>query len=160
MKTREKTKGRFNVIDLLIIVIVLGCIAGIVYRYNLVDRLIVDSTRDEVTVRFVTASVSKDIDEKLSDGDEFYIESSGEKFGTLTGHSSTDNSYVASDDNGRPVISYNKELRDIEGTISCRGVMRDEGFFIGGTQFVAPGSELVIESVNVRISVIITEISR
>ena len=159
MKNKSASKTRFNVIDLLIVVIVIGCIAGIVYRYNLVDRIIVDSKRDEVSVKFITTAVSKDIEDKLSDGDVFYIESSGELFGTLSGHASTDNSYVASDDNGMPVISYNKELRDIEGTITCKGVMREEGFFVDGTQFVAPGSELILESINVRVSVIITEIS-
>lgn len=159
MKEKKSSKTGFNVIDLLIVIIVLGCIAGIIYRYNLVDRLIVDSKRDEVSVKFITAAVSKDIEDKLSDGDVFYIESSGELFGTLSGHTSTDNSYVASDDNGMPVISYNKELRDIEGTITCKGVMRDEGFFVDGTQFIAPGSELILESINVRVSVIITEIS-
>lgn len=159
MKEKKSSKTGFNVIDLLIVIIVLGCIAGIIYRYNLVDRLIVDSKRDEVSVKFITAAVSKDIEDKLSDGDVFYIESSGELFGTLSDHTSTDNSYVASDDNGMPVISYNKELRDIEGTITCKGVMRDEGFFVDGTQFIAPGSELILESINVRVSVIITEIS-
>ena len=155
----KRTSSKFNVIDLLIVVIVLGCIVGIVYRYNLVDRLMVNNKSDEMKVSFITTAVSKDIEDKISDGDVFYVENTGEAFGKLKEHESSDNSYVTADENGKAVISYNKELRDIQGSFICSGVMRDEGFFIGGTQFIAPGSELVLESVNVRISVIITEIS-
>ena len=159
MKKGKKIKLRFNVIDFIIIIIVVGCIAGIVYRYNLVDRLIIDSKKDTMQVHFVAFSVSKELEDKLSVGDEFYLEGSGELLGTLKSSDSSDAVMIVSDENGKPVISYNKELKDIQGIISCSGVKRDNGFFIAGTKFIAPGSELVLESINVRISVIITEIS-
>jgi hypothetical protein len=43
--------------------------------------------------------------------------------------------------------------------VAFKRLQNDKGFFLGGTLFIAPGKNLIIESRNVRISVIITEIS-
>lgn len=160
MKKNENSKLRFNIIDLLIVIIVIGCIAGVIMRYDIVDKLVVNSKRDEVKVSFMITGISPQISEQIKDGDEFYVVGSSNSVGILQEHTLGNAEKVEANENGEPVRSYDDTLRDVRGSFVSLGVLNEKGFFLGGTLFIAPGKTLTIESRNVRISVIITEISR
>ncbi|MBQ4054440.1 MAG: DUF4330 family protein [Clostridia bacterium] len=160
MKRSDGGKVRFNIIDFLIIVIVIGCIAGVIMRYDIVDKIVVDRDRDEVSVSFMITGISPQIADQIKDGDEFYVVGASDRLGVLADHTVTNAEKVEANENGFPVRSYDDTSRDVRGTFTSYGVNDDNGFFLGGTLFIAPGKTLTIESRNVRISVIITEISQ
>jgi len=159
---RKKKDGKlhFNIIDLLIILIVLGCLAGVVIRYNVIDRLVLDTRRDEVKISFMVAGITPQIANSINDGEEFFVVESGESIGSLAEHSVTNATIVEANDSGIPVKSIDDTLRDVRGVFTSYGRVRDDGFFLGGTMFLAPGKTLTVESRSVRFSVIITEIRR
>ena len=158
-KNANSGKLRFNIIDLLIVVIVLGCIAGVVVRYNIIDRIVLDTKRDEVKISFMVSGVTPQIAGAIVDGEEFYVVGSSYTIGVLNEHSITNALIVEANDNGLPVESFDDTLRDIRGSFTSHGVLREDGFFLGGTMFLAPGKTLVAESKSARFSLIITEIS-
>ncbi len=160
MKKTETGKIRFNIIDFLIIVIVIGCIVGVIMRYDIIDKLVLDSKRDEVKVSFMITGISPQIADQIKDGDEFYVVGASTSLGVLMDHTVSNAEKVEANENGFPVRSYDDTLRDVRGTFDSFGVQNENGFFLGGTLFIAPGKTLTIESRNVRISVIITEISQ
>ena len=158
-KKNNNGKLRFNIIDLLIVVIVLGCIAGAVIRYNVIDRIVLDTTRDEVKISFMVSGVTPQIAGAIVDGEEFYVVGSDYTIGVLTEHNISNALIVEANDNGQPVESFDDTLRDVRGSFRSHGVVREDGFFLGGTMFLAPGKTLIAESKSVRFSLIITEIS-
>ena len=159
MRKTDEGKVRFNIIDFIIIVVVIGCIAGVVIRFNVVDKLVLDTKRDEVKISFAVAGISPQIANSINDGDEFYVVGSEELLGTLLSHSLSNAHTVVSNENGYPVESYDETLRDVRGVFAAAGVSGEDGFLLGGTLFLAPGKTLSVESRNVRISLIIREIS-
>ena len=158
MKKKNSGKVRFNIIDFLIILIVLGSIAGVIIRYNIIDRLVLDTDRDSVRISYMVTGVSPQIANSITDGDVYYIVGADNTFGTMEEHSISNALKVEANENGLPVESFDDTMRDVRGTFMSHGVLGDNGFFLDGTVFLAPGKTMVIESKNVRISVIITEI--
>lgn len=162
MKRKDDGKLHFNIIDFLIIFIVLGCIVGVVVRYNIIDRMVLDTKRDEVSISFLASGITPQIANTIdkANGEEFFVVGSSESIGTLelTPDSIKNASIVEADDNGNPVKSSDDTLRDVRGVFKAYGNIRDDGFFLGGTLFAAPGKTLTVESRSVRFSVIITEI--
>lgn len=158
MKRKNEGKLRFNIIDLVIVIVVIGCIAGVVVRYNVIDRMVLDTKRDEVSISFMVSGISPQIANTIADGEDFYVVETGEGFGKLLSHSVSNASIVEANDSGRPVKSFDDTLRDVRGEFRSYGIVRDDGFFLGGTMFLAPGKALTVESRSVRFSVIITEI--
>ena len=160
MKRSDSGKVRFNIIDFLIIVIAIGCIAGVIMRYDIIDKIVVDRERDEVSVSFMITGISPQISDQIKDGDEFYVVGASTRLGVLADHTVGNAEKVEANENGFPVRSYDDTSRDVRGTFTSYGVKNEDGFFLGGTLFIAPGKTLTIESRNVRVSVIITEISQ
>ena len=159
-KRRKSGKLRFNIIDFLIIVIVLGCMAGVVIRYNIIDRIVLDTKRDEVKISFMVSGMTPQIANAIVDGEEFYVVGTSYTLGKLNEHNITNARIVEANDSGLPVESFDDTLRDVRGSFTSYGVHNDDGFFLGGTMFLAPGKTLTAESKSVRFSLIITEISR
>ena len=72
-KKREEGKVRFNIIDFDIIVIVIGCVVGVVIRFNVIDKLVLDTVRDDVRISFAVSGISPQIANSIVDGDEFFV---------------------------------------------------------------------------------------
>ncbi len=158
----EKKKGgklRFNIIDFLIIVIVLGCIAGAVIRYNIIDRIVLDTKRDEVKISFLVSGISPQIAEAMKEGDEYYISGASYTIGRLSKPTVGPAQIIDENEEGRPVASEDNTLRDVRGSFTSYGVLNEDGFFLAGTMFLAPGKTLTVESKSATFSLIITEIS-
>ena len=149
---------KFNVIDFIIIVLVLGAIIAMVVRYNLVEKLVTDDVRDEVEISFLATGISPEIASGITDGSEYFTESNGMSVGELLSHTVTDSKIVISNEYGQPVVSSDKTKKDVSGVLKSGGVMTEDGFMLDGVTFVCAGKNLKIQSLNGQFSVIITEI--
>ena len=56
-------------------------------------------------------------------------------------------------------VSYPEASRiDVKGAIASRGKMGDNGYLVGGTTYIAPGSELLVQSEHMDFVLKITDI--
>ena len=157
-----KTKPRFNGIDVLIIIIVIVCIAGIVMRYKLIDLVKTSNGEESASVSFYLSNIKSSSEDYFSEGDNFFITGTGEFLGTLESgfvfepaeefNETADGKYVKSASvNGRS---------DMRGTLRTTGTFSDEGFLLGNTKYIAPGSRLSVHSDKIEVTVTVTDIVR
>ncbi|MBE6686975.1 MAG: DUF4330 family protein [Ruminococcaceae bacterium] len=151
-------KKRFNIIDFVIIVVVLGCIAGLLFRYNFVERIIVPEDTKEMIVGFMAEGVSPEIAEHMNNSSEFLCSATDNYLGKPYNLKKTDAKYYFAGEDLRAEQGVDNTKKDIKGNFKVKGVMTDDGFLLEGTQFIAPGKEITIQSEDLVISVIITEI--
>lgn len=157
----DKTKLRFNAIDLVIIILVVGCIAGLALRYQLINVLHSQSESNGANVSFYLSNIRSTSENYFNEGDTFYLANEDIEFGTLLSgfrfepaaqyNMRSDGKYVKTTAvNGRS---------DMYGTLKADGRFAESGeFLLGGTKYIAAGSELSIFSNNIEVTVIITDI--
>ncbi len=155
----RRTKKRLNAVDFVIIILVIGCIAGVIARYNIVDRIVVNKYRDEVKISFKVSGISADIADNIKNGDTFYIDASSQELGDVISSEVSDARVLVPDENSSFSVTQDTSKKDVICTLKGFGIMGEDGFMLGGTEFLAPGDEVVIRSRQVQLSVIITEIS-
>ncbi|MBQ7820687.1 MAG: DUF4330 family protein [Clostridia bacterium] len=157
----NKTKLRFNGIDLMIIILIVGCIAGLALRYQLINVIRADSDSKSAKVSFYLSNIRSTSEDYFNEGDRFYIAGENEEFGTLESgfvfepaaeyHMKNDGVYVkTSSVNGRS---------DMYGSVKAKGLFTEDGeFLLNGTKYIAPGSELSLYSGNIEITVMLTNV--
>ena len=153
-----KVKGKFNIIDFLIIVAIIGCAAGVFLRYDLATKIGLNSNKDEVEISFVVVGLREGSTEALVEGDTIYWEQNGMELGKLVSKEISEAVHYILDDNFEYQKQYNKIRFDVRGVISAKGNMTDGGFMLNGTQFIAPGKELKIQSKNISTTVTVTAV--
>lgn len=156
----NKTKSRFNGVDLLIIIIFIGCLVGLALRYQLVDTIRNSGTNQKAEVSFYLEDIKSTSEDFFSEGDTFFIVENGERLGVLQGgfvfepaeefNMNLEGDYVKSASvNGRS---------DMRGTLLADGLFTNEGFMLNNTKYIAPGSEITIHSSKIEVTVILTDI--
>ena len=153
-----KLKGKFNIIDFLIIVAVIGCIAGVFLRYDLATKVGLNSNKDEVEISFIVVSIRRESTEALLEGDTIYWEQNGMEIGKLLSKEVTEEVKYVLDENYEYNKKFNEIRFDVRGVILAKGNMTENGFMLNGTQFIAPGKELKIQSKNITTSVTVTSV--
>jgi hypothetical protein len=153
-----KVKGKFNIIDFFIIVAIVGCVAGVFMRYDLATKIGLNSNKDEVEISFVVVGLREGSTEALVEGDTIYWEQNGMEIGKLVSKEISEAVHYILDDNYEYQKQYNKIRFDVRGVISSKGNMTDGGFMLNGTQFIAPGKELKIQSKNISTTVTVTAV--
>ena len=76
-------KFKFNILDVVIVIVVVACIAGIALRYNLADKIGLTKNQEAV-VTFLAPNVRTDVArESFVDGDMYYCKKFNGNFGEL-----------------------------------------------------------------------------
>lgn len=158
----NKAKLRFNAIDLVIIILVVGCIAGLALRYQLINVIHSQSESNGANVSFYLSNIRSSSENYFNEGDTFFLANEDVKLGELLSgfrfepaaqyNMRSDGTYVKTAAvNGRS---------DMFGTLKADGRFADSGeFLLNGTKYIAAGSELAIYSKNVEVTVIITDVT-
>lgn len=157
--TQNKNRRRFNIIDLLIILALTAVVVGVAFRYNLVDKIGVRSNEDTVVISFLVQNIKETSADALVLGDMFYIESNGMELGELISKNPTFAEAFVEDSEGKLVKTLNESTNDVRGEIKAKGKIKDEGFMLGGTQFLAAGKEIYVESRNIMVTITVTGVS-
>lgn len=160
----NKNKLRFNGIDLLIIIAFIGCIVGLVLRYQLVDIIRNSGNENNALISFRVADIQNASKDYFAEGDKFFAVEGGNtamKFGTLKNKITWSPAEVYNfDDEGNYVLSSKDDRIDVRGTVIASGLFSDEGFLLNNTKYIAPGSELSIQSNKIEITITVTDISQ
>ena len=153
-----KIKGKFNIIDFLIIVAIIGCVAGVFLRYDLATKIGLNSNKDEVEISFMVMGLREGSTAALIEGDTIYWEQNGMEIGKLLSKEISETVHYILDEN----FEYQKDPNEIRftvrGVISGKGNMTDAGFMLNGTQFIAPGKEMKIQSKNISTTLTVTAV--
>lgn len=163
MNTKKK---RMGALDVCILVALLLCIVGLAARALLRDNSVLaqNTTLEKYTVYFSISDIRSTSEKFLKDGKTFYLDESGELFGTLVGDPAvTYAKKLYIDDTGKTVEVFNNTEEegisriDVEGAFQVLATMDENGFLqLGGNRTIAPHQELEIRSrelyVNIRIN--------
>ena len=157
MSTNEN-KTRFNMIDLIIVLIIIACIIGTVFRGTILDRLSFSSSADRVKVSFTAENLTYEDVSALRVSDTLYL--SEKSFGTLTSMSYVKQTVVVP---SQDRLSFTEALDPthytLTGEIEISGKNTDKGFFFDSDIHIGVGKVLNLESSNCAISIVITKIT-
>lgn len=157
MPTNEN-KTRFNMIDLIIVLIIIACIIGTVFRGTILDRLSFSSSADSVKVSFTAENLTYEDISVLNTNDTLYL--SEKSFGTLTSMSYVKQTIVVP---SQDQLSFTEALDPahytLTGEIEVSGKNTDKGFFFDSDIHIGVGKVLNLESSKCAISIVITKIT-
>lgn len=164
--TPTNTKKKLNAIDWFIIAVLLLCIAGAAFRVFIGsdNSLSGAVTMEKHVVFFKVENIRNSSTEYLAPGAVFYIDSTGQYLGEISGNVTvTPAVYMFEDVNGKYVQAYAPENGDATrvdatGTLIVDGYMSDNGFLLNGATSLAPGKEITIRSNFIQIKITVTEI--
>ncbi len=146
----ERTKKlKFNLLDVIIIIVAIALITGLVIRFNLADRII--NSEQQARVTFLVSGIRTDtVDESLLEGDIFYCKKFNGQFGELIDRDQFKVSpakQLLDNEQGIAVESKLDYRSDVVGYIKATGRFDDErGFLADGVNQIAPGGEYEIHS--------------
>lgn len=163
-------KRRMGALDVCILVALLLCIVGVAARALVSDNSVLaqNTTLDKYTVYFSITDIRGTSEKFLKDGKTFYLDESGELFGTLVGDPAVTyakKQYV--DHNGRTVEVFNNTEEegisriDVEGAFQVSATMDENGFLqLNGNRTIAPHQELEIRSRELYVTIQINSIEK
>lgn len=160
----EKKKFRFNILDVIIILVVVACVVSATVRYSLPKKLgIVFGGKNEATVTFFVENVKTDITRNsMIEGDKFYSSKHNCYFGELVNVSDFKyDPYVVykPNEDGIPTYSAVNHRSNVTGYLKVKGSIDEEkGFMLNNTEKIAPGERLVVYSLNRRMTITIVSI--
>ena len=147
MENRERTRGRFNFVDVLIIVMVLAIIAVIVYM-RVSDKKVAVSSEKSVTYTVRLSGVNEDFLPIIRNGETVYDSSTGKSVGTITSVRSEKTKYIGktitSDTLGNRYINISEDdnLYDVYVTINVIADVDRRGIAYAGKNKILVGSRI------------------
>lgn len=156
---KKKQGPRFNVLDALIILLVIGCIVGIVLRFDLVDKLTMKNQTSPHEIVFSISNIqyASTSEEYMNIGIQAYNTETGKKIGRISSVDRESIKLTSGTVLPDGATEFLPESRvDVSGRISCQGAFGNGGFMLNGTDYIAPGMKLKIsfEKLDVTIDVI------
>ncbi len=165
--SKKTNKLKPNIIDFLLVVVIIGAIAGIALRTGIVDKVVNNTSIEPARISFAVYDISNSSFDYFIAGDNFYSDTHG-----YLGYLETKpieqaaESYIEGVDGqlvkaispSDPENPNRHDRIDVKGNLIGSGVFTEEGFLLGGTNYIAPGSKIIMESKNITVSVTITNI--
>lgn len=159
----EKRTRRFNIIDAFLIILVILCVLGIYFRGQIAEMIGIEKDLEEYTVSFKIEEIRYTSAEYLQSGNAVYFDGGSILFGTIDGKCQERPAEVYVDGpDGAPIkVVYPKDTYiDVFGSIKCMGLRKEDGFYLGGTYSLAPGSKVSVRTEMLNFTIIITGISK
>ncbi len=132
-------KFRFNAIDFIILLAIVGAVFAIVYRSGLKDSLVAIRSNETIEYRVKINNIQKESFDMIEMDSPIFSQSDDKKLGTIIGKIfEPAESYIVLD-SGEIVKTNIPERIDVYLTIQAKGRISEEGCMIGGNYFVAAG---------------------
>ena len=164
-RNQESKKGRFNVIDAFIIIVILLCIASVVYRMVNTNAYGGSTEMDEYQVSFEIDNIRQSSVDDIKSGDKVRFKSDNVKIGELAEINDPTPAVGEYNDSGEEVLypeqtagKYPDTRCRVTGTINVRGRMTDNGFLLEGNRYIAPNGEIEIITEHIEATIRITGI--
>lgn len=160
MNEAKKRRFRFNILDVVILIILVACVLGIAVRYNVVDKINTKSTLQQAEIEFLIKDIKPTSAQAIKEGSAFYWTENGITLGKVKtgGITITPAEKFVTNIDGKWLKTTNEERNDVRVLLQAEGLMTDSGFMLSGTQYLAPGKEMLIGSSEISVNVTITDI--
>lgn len=156
MKHTTAKKHRFNIVDFVLIIATLACVIGIAIRYNLHSSLMQGSSTATVTV--MIEGLLEDNTDTLFEGDTFYYQKTGNRFGTLLSWETRPAKIRFVNADGTYSTTNYIDRVDVICQLEVEGYNSEDGFMIGGSTYVGCGSDILVRSRNLETQWIVLDI--
>ena len=172
MATNQKQKRKLNAVDYFIIIALLLCVAGAALRITIdkaggtLGALTSPIVQEEYVVSFKISNIRNTSTSYLTPGEVFYVDSTGQFFGTLDGNVSvTPALFYVEDINGNYIQTYAPENGDatrvdVTGTMRVSGYMSDTGFLLNGNTPLTANATKALRSKSLYVTLTITDIAK
>lgn len=153
---------RFNALDWIIIVVLVFCIISFALRYGEKQQNSNIAVSGQYRISFLVNNVRYTSADAFVPGDKVFVSNDNTYIGTIEAlDSNNPASFYETDINGETIKVYYPEGTrvDLTGTILSEGFMNDDGYFVGGSYFIAPGKALTIYTGHIYVDIIITGVS-
>ncbi|GHV10700.1 hypothetical protein FACS1894219_00620 [Clostridia bacterium] len=156
---RVKPK-RFNIIDIVILLIVIFAAAAILLRLGVVEQISLWGN-EEYELEFQINDIQEKSQDYLKPNEVFYINIDSTSIGTIKEILDI-----------RPAFQYNESSTgellksDLPGRIFVSGVLLSkgkgtkEGFMLNGNMFVAPGKEFLVHTSRLEVNITIIDVKK
>lgn len=148
--TKKRGSGTgLNLMDFVVCLLILICLVGAVIRIGRVNWLANDSDLDDYEVYFSVNNISYIAEDAFVKGDTVTLCENGMVLGTLKSIDSVlpTTMYVKDLDGNVLSVNYPESTRiDLTGTILSKGQMEEDGYFLGGRVYIAPGKTYAVQS--------------
>ena len=145
-KNNIKKKSRFNIIDLLIIIVIIAAVATVAVRLDLADKIVQATAEDSARVTITVFSIDQAAVGAVSEGDELVWEQENCDFGSIV-HTEVANAvkYNTVED-GSYVKTTDPERYDLTLTVDTKGTFTKEGYMLGGKSYLAAGKTVTFHN--------------
>ncbi len=157
----KKSNGRFNIIDLVIIVIVAVCIAGVLLRRFSLKKADTGEVAEKASISFLVQNIRYTSADFFVGGDGVYCKDDGIKLGEfMKGFTITPAEEYVTDKNGKTMkVNYPENTRiDVRGSILSEGKWRDGSFFVDGNKYIAAGKVLAVQTAHITVTLLVTDV--
>ncbi len=160
---KERKKLKLNLIDAVIIISLIIAAVGVYVRYDLSGMWRESSQTVNAAITFSVSNIQAESANYFVEGAEVYnCDAANNLIGTLAGLDEfVIEPAVFYVDNGKGAFEevYSTQDRiDVTGVINAPGVMTENGFLYGGTTYIAPGQTVTVETKDLLIVILITNI--
>ena len=146
---KKRSENRFNVIDAIIIIVLIACILGLVFRFGKFGKNALEENLETYEIYFSVSDIAYTSEDAFVAGDTVTLADSGVVLGEFSRIGTIlPAEFVTRDKSGNLIsVNYPASTRiDVTGYITSQGIMTENGYFVGGTAYVASGTEYVVRS--------------
>lgn len=161
MEKSKKIKG-LNALDWIIIIILVFCAVCFGLRYREKQEVINTASEGKYRISFQVKDVRYTTADAFVSGDKVFVATDNVCIGTFEALDSNNPAAHYEEDmkGGFIKVYYPEGTRvDLTGTIISEGLMNDDGFFVGGSYFLAPGKQFTIYTGHVFVEIVVTGVS-
>ncbi len=168
---KDRSGLKIKALDVVIIVLLVAVVAGVYFRYNILDMLTGSRNLKEYTVSFEIKDIQYKTENYINVGDKVYYYDSSEELGTLIEASEdaknalivvpSTKTFVPEGTNQAVEVAYPSNTRiDATGRMVCKGTFSDQsGFLFKGKEHIAPGDVISVKTELVTVNIIVTDIA-
>ena len=138
----SKRKGRISIIDVLIILTVIACIAATFVHYKIYEKenaVIIDE-KCLVSVKY--SGVDNEIAKSIVAGNEVYYAEDGKFFGKVIEFDLKDSEVMVKDASDKWIKTVDTTQKDVTVILEVSGKVSANGFLANGTDYTAAGMEI------------------
>ena len=157
----NNNRKRFGVLDWVIIVVLLLCVAVFALRFVSRDKISGEELTGKYEISFLITDVRHTTADAFVKGDRVYVATDDTCIGVFERLDSNNPAAYYAETPGEGIVKvyYPEGTRvDLTGTIISEGVMNDDGYFAGGSYYLAPGKKITIYTGHVFIDIVLTDI--
>ncbi len=149
MTANEKNprkKIRVSVIDFLIVITVIACVCGLFVHYKFFENNNEVVTSDTCIVSVMLYGIENDVSDKIEMGDKLFFGKDGKQFGIVGEALKEDSAIYFTNERNEINKGVDNTKKDVSLTVEVKGHLKEDGFYMNGTDYIAAGMEIDVFS--------------